>query len=94
MSDTHVRGGTITSPPCGNLSFNKLRDNKFADDPELTNTEYFLPSQSDQRCSNSSVNLSLVSFGYVDNHLHKLSISKFVIVSLANLICFYIYCLY
>ena len=38
ISETHVKGGTITSPPLGNLVFKTAIDNKFAEDPELTKT--------------------------------------------------------
>src|SRR6266849_8195103 len=46
MSETHVKGGTITSPPPCN-AFKAARVSKFADDPEFTKTLYFVPIQAD-----------------------------------------------
>ena len=53
ISDTHVKGGTITSPPFGCLIFNIVIESKLAEAPEFTNTEYFTPSHFDQASSNS-----------------------------------------
>jgi hypothetical protein len=48
MSDTHVKGGTIISPPSGYIIFNIVIERRLADAPEFTNTEYLIPNQSDQ----------------------------------------------
>ena len=52
ISDDQVKLGTRTFP----IPFKILKisiEIKFADDPELTNTEYFTPSQFDHFLSNS-----------------------------------------
>ena len=55
MSDTHVSGGTITSPPSGLSNFRIDILNRFADDPEFTKTEYFTSNQSHHCFSNSNI---------------------------------------
>ena len=63
ISEDQVSGGTIISPPLGYIIFNKLIDNKFAEDPELTKTLYFTPSQLDQASSNCFTFGPFVSLG-------------------------------
>ena len=69
ISETHVNDGTIISFLLLILLiiFSKDMEIKFADDPELTNTEYFVPSHLDHFFSNSStffdcVNIALLLF--------------------------------
>ena len=59
ISELHVNGGTITSPPLGNFSLSKLNDSRFADDPELTNTLYLTPNHLDHFFSNNLTFLEL-----------------------------------
>ena len=60
------------------ILFNTLRAyniKRFADDPELTNTECLVPNQLFHLVSNSIVLSPFVNFGYVFNQSIKLSIS-------------------
>ena len=62
MSDDQVKEGTITSPD----PFRMLRifiEIIFADDPELTNTEYFTPNHFDQLFSNFKTFFDWVKIG-------------------------------
>ena len=63
MSDTHVNGGTITSPPNGFLILSNVNDSKLAEAPELTNTEYFTPNHLDHSSSNARQFGPLVRIG-------------------------------
>ena len=75
------------------LLFLSLPDNnkeyiaaKFAEDPELTKTEYFTPNHSDHFFSNSKVKSPLVSLGLVSNQVINLLTSLKSIVSLTKFI--------
>src|SRR5262245_59944210 len=62
ISDTHVNVGTMTSPG----PYNCLRAAmviRFADEPELTKTLCFTPSQADHSCSNDCTWIDCVSTG-------------------------------
>src|SRR4029077_5359495 len=62
ISDTHVSGGTMTSPkPALSLSAHSV--SKFADEPEFTKTLCLTPSHSDHSRSNSSTCLDCVKIG-------------------------------
>ena len=80
------------------LLFLNLPDNnklykaaKFADEPELTNTEYFFPNHSDHSFSNLTFKSPLVNLGFVSNQDINFLMSSLSIVSLTKSILFIIF---
>ena len=62
ISETQVKGGTITCPRPNN-SFSTARVIRLAEEPELTKTLYWTPSQSDQSSSKRATFAPCVSRG-------------------------------